>query len=46
MSSYAYKTYPYRRPAELDGHSERRKVVIVGAGIAGPTLAQIGRAHV
>lgn len=39
MSSYAYKTYPYRRPAELDGRSERRKVVIVGAGIAGPTLA-------
>ena len=39
MSSYAYKTYPYRRPVELDGRSERRKVVIVGAGIAGPTLA-------
>ena len=39
MSSYAYKTYPYRRPPELDGSSERRKVVIVGAGIAGPTLA-------
>ncbi len=39
MSSYAYKTYPYRRPAELDGKKERRPVVIVGAGIAGPTLA-------
>lgn len=39
MSSYEYCHYPYRRPAELDGKSERRPVVIVGAGIAGPTLA-------
>ncbi len=39
MSSYEYRRYPYRRPAELDGRSERRPVVIVGAGIAGPTLA-------
>ena len=39
MSSYEYRHYPYRRPPELDGKSERRSVVIVGAGIAGPTLA-------
>ena len=39
MSSYEYRRYPYRRPAELDGKSGRRPVVIVGAGIAGPTLA-------
>ena len=39
MSSYTYRHYPYRRPAELDGASVRRPVVIVGAGIAGPTLA-------
>ena len=39
MSSYEYRHYPYRRPAELDGRGERRPVVIVGAGIAGPTLA-------
>ena len=39
MSSYAYKTYPYRRPTELDGKGVRSPVVIVGAGIAGPTLA-------
>ena len=39
MSSYAYKTYPYKRPPELDGATGRRPVVIVGAGIAGPTLA-------
>ena len=45
MSSYPYRTYPYRRPAELDGKSERRKVVIVGAGIAGPTLALSLAAH-
>ncbi len=39
MGSYAYRTYPYRRPSELDGEGKRRPVVIVGAGIAGPTLA-------
>jgi 3-(3-hydroxy-phenyl)propionate hydroxylase len=39
MSSYEYRHYPYRRPAELDGKGSRRPVVIVGAGIAGPTLA-------
>lgn len=39
MSSYAYRKYPYHRPAELDGKAQRRPVVIVGAGIAGPTLA-------
>ena len=46
MGSYAYRTYPYRRPSELDGpggadgHKRaRRPVVIVGAGMAGPTLA-------
>lgn len=39
MSSYAYRHYPYRRPAELDGQRKRRPVVIVGAGMAGPTLA-------
>jgi 3-(3-hydroxy-phenyl)propionate hydroxylase len=39
VSSYAYKTYPYKRPPELDGATGRRPVVIVGAGIAGPTLA-------
>jgi 3-(3-hydroxy-phenyl)propionate hydroxylase len=42
LSSYPYRRYPYRRPAELDGQAERRPVVpvvIVGAGMAGPTLA-------
>src|SRR5262245_32004723 len=39
MSSYRYKRYPYRRPSEFDGKSARRPVVIVGAGMAGPTLA-------
>jgi 3-(3-hydroxy-phenyl)propionate hydroxylase len=39
MSSYTYRHYPYRRPAELDGSTTRRPVVIVGAGMAGPTLA-------
>ena len=39
MGSYAYRTYPYRRPSELDGTGARRPVVIVGAGMAGPTLA-------
>jgi len=39
MSSYAYRHYPYVRPPELDRPGARRSVVIVGAGIAGPTLA-------
>ncbi len=39
MGSYAYRHYPYRRPAELDGKGGLRPVVIVGAGLAGPTLA-------
>ena len=39
MSSYTYRQYPYVRPAELDAPGARRPVVIVGAGIAGPTLA-------
>ncbi|WP_422003108.1 FAD-dependent oxidoreductase [Reyranella sp.] len=39
MSSYTYRHYPYRRPPELDGTGSRRPVVIVGAGLAGPTLA-------
>ncbi len=39
MSSYTYRHYPYRRPVELDGKGKRRPVVIVGAGMAGPTLA-------
>jgi 3-(3-hydroxy-phenyl)propionate hydroxylase len=39
LSSYDYRRYPYRRPTELDGQGSRRPVVIVGAGIAGPTLA-------
>lgn len=39
MGSYGYRHYPYRRPAELDGKAVRRPVVIVGAGMAGPTLA-------
>jgi 3-(3-hydroxy-phenyl)propionate hydroxylase len=39
MSSYEYRQYPYRRPPELDGKGARRPVVIVGAGMAGPTLA-------
>ena len=39
MSSYTYRHYPYQRPPELDGKSARRPVVIVGAGMAGPTLA-------
>ncbi|MDI1284780.1 MAG: FAD-dependent oxidoreductase [Reyranella sp.] len=45
MSSYEYRRYPYRRPVELDGKGERRPVVIVGAGIAGPTLALSLAAH-
>ena len=39
MSSYTYRHYPYVRPAELNAPGPRRPVVIVGAGIAGPTLA-------
>jgi 3-(3-hydroxy-phenyl)propionate hydroxylase len=39
MSTYEYRRYPYHRPAELDGRGTRRPVVIVGAGLAGPTLA-------
>jgi len=39
MGSYQYRHYPYSRPAELDGGCGRRPVVIVGAGMAGPTLA-------
>ena len=39
MGSYAYRSYPYRRPSELDAKGQRRPVVIVGAGMAGPTLA-------
>jgi 3-(3-hydroxy-phenyl)propionate hydroxylase len=39
MGSYVYRHYPYRRPAELEGKTARRPVVIVGAGMAGPTLA-------
>lgn len=39
MSSYTYRHYPYRRPVELGGGAPRKPVVIVGAGIAGPTLA-------
>jgi 3-(3-hydroxy-phenyl)propionate hydroxylase len=36
MSSYVYKRYPFRRPSVTEG---KRPVVIVGAGLAGPTLA-------
>ena len=39
MSSYTYRHYEYRKPPELDGERRRRPVVIVGAGMAGPTLA-------
>ena len=39
MGSYSYRQYPYRRPSEFDRPGERRPVVIVGAGLAGPTLA-------
>lgn len=39
MSTYEYRRYPHHRPAELDGRGTRRPVVIVGAGLAGPTLA-------
>ena len=39
MSSYTYRHYPYVRPRELEAPGRRRPVVIVGAGIAGPTLA-------
>src|SRR5215471_304946 len=39
MSSYDYRRYPYVRPRELERPGKRRSVVIVGAGIAGPTLA-------
>ena len=45
LSSYDYRHYPYRRPAELDGKGSRRPVVIVGAGIAGPTLALVAGAR-
>ena len=37
MSSYDYRRYPYRKPTECS--SARAPVVIVGAGLAGPTLA-------
>jgi 3-(3-hydroxy-phenyl)propionate hydroxylase len=37
MSSYTYRRYPYRKPSECP--SGRASVVIVGAGLAGPTLA-------
>jgi 3-(3-hydroxy-phenyl)propionate hydroxylase len=36
MSSYTYKHYPYRRPSRTE---DKKPVVIVGAGLAGPTLA-------
>ena len=40
MSSYEYRHYPYVRPSELDRPRARWWVVILlGAGIAGPTLA-------
>ena len=39
MGSYTYKHYPSRRPDAFDGKAGRRPVVIVGAGMAGPTLA-------
>jgi 3-(3-hydroxy-phenyl)propionate hydroxylase len=39
MSSYSYRHYPYVRAPELDAPGKPRPVVIVGAGIAGPTLA-------
>lgn len=39
MPSYEYRHYPYLRPAELDAPGSVRPVVIVGAGMAGPTLA-------
>ena len=39
MTSYTYRHYPYHRPPELDAAGPRRPVVIVGAGMAGPTLA-------
>jgi 3-(3-hydroxy-phenyl)propionate hydroxylase len=39
MSSYTYRHYPYARPPELDAPGRRRPVVVVGAGMAGPTLA-------
>ncbi len=37
MGSYSYRCYPYRKPA--DCAQGRTPVVIVGAGLAGPTLA-------
>jgi len=39
LSSYDYKHYSYTRAPELERPGPRRPVVIVGAGIAGPTLA-------
>ncbi|MBS0374156.1 MAG: FAD-dependent oxidoreductase [Proteobacteria bacterium] len=40
MTSYAYRRYPYRRPAELDGAAAaRRPVLIVGAGPVGLAAA-------
>ncbi len=41
MRSYEYRHYPCVRPAELDRSGARRPVAIVGAGIAGPTLALV-----
>lgn len=39
MKTYTNPTYPYRRPAELDGPVARRPVVIVGGGMVGLTMA-------
>ncbi len=36
LNSYEYRRYPYRKPEDCPA---RAPVVIVGAGLAGPTLA-------
>ncbi len=36
---YDYEIFPFVRPPEMNGESQRRKVVIVGAGPVGMTLA-------
>lgn len=36
---YVLPTFPYRRPAELDGARKRHKVVVVGGGLSGLAAA-------
>ncbi|KWF37725.1 hypothetical protein WT56_03235 [Burkholderia pseudomultivorans] len=36
---YTLPVFPFHRPPELDGHRRRYRVVVVGAGLAGLTVA-------